>query len=279
MKKILFLLAGVFTFFACDPTHEDISNDGHISLDDLLAKTSVTVDQDGTGKNGNVITCNTSAPVVARWTFFDKVFNEKRQRMEYDTLGAKNLLGVYAAKKMKVGEHLVKLTAYCADGTVLTNDYVIQCDVITQELKKNYIYGDPIEHPEQRPFKPTAWDAAAMRFSDNEGKFTDIDGKEGCCLPYIDDAVYKGKKTLIFDITDCTPDANLKIMTGWWSPVFEEDYPLYEKLGNKPNGLWEFTITEDIFKACARGEGGDGRDLDLMFKSGGCQINAVYWEE
>ena len=76
MKKIFFLLAGVLTFFACDPTHEDIGNDGHISLDDLIAKTTVTVDQDGTGKNGNVITCNTSAPVAATWTFFDKVFNE-----------------------------------------------------------------------------------------------------------------------------------------------------------------------------------------------------------
>ena len=277
MKKIFFLLAGVLTFFACDPTHEDIGNDGHISLDDLIAKTTVTVDQDGTGKNGNVITCNTSAPVAATWTFFDKVFNEKRQRMEYDTLGAKDLLGVYATKKMKVGEHLVKLTAYCADGTVLTNDYVIQCDVITKELKKNYIYGGD-EHPDQRPFKPAAWNAAAMRFSDNEGKFVDIDGKEGF-LPYIDDAVYKGKKTLIFDITECTPDANLKIMTGWWSPVFYEDYPLYEKLGNKPDGLWELTITEDMFKACARGEGGEGKDLDLMFKSGGCQINSIYWEE
>jgi hypothetical protein len=278
MKKIFFLLAGVFTFFACDPTHEDIGNDGHISLDDLIAKTSVTVDQDANGMNGNVITCTTSAPVTTAWTYYDQVWNDSLQKYEWDMKGGKTLIGNFSSKKMKVGEHLVRLTAYCADGTVLSNDYTLKCDVITKELKKNYLYGDPVAHPEQRPFKPAAWDAAAMRFSDNEGKFTDIDGKEGCFLPYIDDNVYKNKKTLIFDITDCTPDANLKIMTGWWSPVFEEDYPLYEKLGG-PSGLWELTITDDIFKACARGEGGDGRDLDLMFKSGGCQINAVYWEE
>ena len=278
MKKILFLLAGVFTFFACDPTHEDIGNDGHISLDDLIAKSTVTVDQDGTGKNGNVITCNTSAPVAATWTYYDQVWNDSLQKYEWDFNGGKTLKGIYSTKKMKVGEHLVRLTAYCADGTILTNDYNIKCDVITKELKKNYLYGDPEKHPEQRPFKPAAWNAACMRFSDNEGKFVDIDGKEGC-LPYISDAVYKGKKTLIFDITECTPDANLKIMTGWWSPVFFEDYPLYEKLGNKADGLWEFQLTDEIFKACARGEGGEGKDLDLMFKAGGCQINAVYWEE
>lgn len=262
MKKILFLLAGVFTFFACDPTHEDISNDGHISLDDLLAKTSVTVDQDGTGKNGNVITCNTSAPVVARWTFFDKVFNEKRQRMEYDTLGAKNLLGVYAAKKMKVGEHLVKLTAYCADGTVLTADYPMTCDVITQKLNRYWIYG---ENPEaQPPFSPGAWDAAAMRFSDNEGKY----------LRYLTDDEYWGCKTLIFDVTEASADCACRIMNGWWSARYDDnkDVPI------KP-GLWELQLTEDIAKDCAKGGGGSGKDLDVMVTSGSCTIKAVYYEE
>jgi hypothetical protein len=68
-------------------------------------------------------------------------------------------------------------------------------------------------------------------------------------------------------------------MTGWWSPVFFEDYNLSEALGGQANGLWELQLTEDIAKACARGNGGEGKDLDLMFKSGGCKINAVYYEE
>lgn len=271
MKKIFFLLAGVFTFFACDPTHEDISNDGHISLDDLLAKTSVTVDQDGTGKNGNVITCNTSAPVVARWTFFDKVFNEKRQRMEYDTLGAKNLLGVYAAKKMKVGEHLVKLTAYCADGTVLTANFPLTCNVITRKLNRYWIYG---ENPEvEKPFSPAAWNAAAMRFSDNEGKFTDIDGKEHS-LRYLTDDEYWGGKTLIFDITEASPDCAGRIMNGWWSARYDDNKDVSFKAG-----LWELPLTETIAKDCARGGGGAGKDLDIMITSGSCTIKAIYYEE
>ena len=55
MKKILFLLvAAVCGFAACDPVHEDISNGGHISADELKAKTSVTVDKAASGQNGNV---------------------------------------------------------------------------------------------------------------------------------------------------------------------------------------------------------------------------------
>ena len=258
MKKIFLLFAAVCALVACDPTHEDISNGGHITVDELIAKSSVTVDKSSSGQNGNVITCTTSAPVNAKWT-----------------IGGKDLLGNYAKKKMKVGEHVVTLTALCADGTQLSTNFTVNCQEITDPLQKFYIYGeDPSAQP---PFKPAAWNAACMRFSDNEGKFVDINGNEGF-LPYLSDDVYWGFKTLIFDITECTADANVKIMTGWWSPVFYEDYNLREALGGE-SGLWEFQLTEDIAKACARGNGGDGRDLDLMFKSGGCQINAVYYEE
>ena len=75
MKKILFLFAAaICTFAACDPVHEDISNGGHITVDDLKAKTSVTVDKDDNGKWGNVITCTTSAPVNAKWDIGGKEF-------------------------------------------------------------------------------------------------------------------------------------------------------------------------------------------------------------
>ena len=250
MKKIFLLFAAVCVMFACDPTHEDISNDGHITIDELKAKTSVTVDKASSGQNGNVITCTTSAPVNAKWN-----------------IGGKEFIGNYATKKMKLGEYIVKMTAVCADGTQLTADFPISCKEITDPLTKYWIYGeDPVAQP---PFKPAAWEAAEMRFSDNEGRH----------LPYLSDDVYWGFKTLIFDISECTPDANVKIMTGWWSPVFFEDYNLSEALGGQANGLWELQLTEDIAKACARGNGGEGKYLDLMFKSGGCQINAVYYEE
>ena len=70
MKKIFLVFAAVCTLFACDPTHEDIKNDGHITVDELKAMSSVTVDKAASGKNGNVITCKTSAPqckVDDRW--------------------------------------------------------------------------------------------------------------------------------------------------------------------------------------------------------------------
>ena len=63
MKKIFLVFAAVGVLFACDPTHEDISNGSHISLDELKTVTSVTVNKAADGQNGNVITCKTSAPV------------------------------------------------------------------------------------------------------------------------------------------------------------------------------------------------------------------------
>ena len=112
-----------------------------------------------------------------------------------------------------------------------------------------------------------------MRFSDNEGKFTDINGNEGF-LPYLSDEVYWGFKTLIFDISDATPDCAGRIMNGWWSARYDDDKDV-----QFTNGLWELQLTEAIAKDCARGNGGDGKDLDLMITSGSCQINAIYYEE
>ena len=153
------LLAVVCAVASCDPVSEDISNGGHITADELKNMSTVTVDKDASGQNGNVISCSTSAPVNAKWT-----------------IGGKDLIGNSAWKKMKLGDHTVTLTGLCADGTVVTADFPVTCQVVTNPLERTYIYGAP--GSDQAPFKPAAWDAAAMRFSDNEGKFTDINGKE-----------------------------------------------------------------------------------------------------
>lgn len=254
MKRIFLVFAAVSLLFACDPTHEDIKNGGHISVDELKAMSTVTVDKAASGLNGNVITCTTSAPVNAKWT-----------------LGGKDLLGNYAWKKMKLGDHTVTLTALCADGTVLTTDFSVSCQEITDPLQKYYIYGeDPAVQP---PFKPAAWNAACMRFSDNEGKFTDINGNEGF-LPYLSDDVYWGFKTLIFDISDATDDCAGRIMNGWWSARYDGDTDVHWT-----NGLWELPLTEAIAKDCARGNGGSGKDLDIMVTSGSMTVNAIYYEE
>ena len=242
MKKIFLMLFAICAFASCDPIHEKIGNSGHISLEELKAKTTVTVDKAASGLNGNVITCSTSAPVNAKWA-----------------MGGKEFYSNYAWKKMKLGEHVVTLTALCPDGTVLTAEFPVSCQEITDPLVKYYIYGGP-DKPEDVPFQPGAWDAAAMRFSSTEGAH----------LPTIPDDVYFGLKTLIFDVSDVTEDFDLKVMNGWWSNTYYDHVKW-------TNGLNELPITETLANECAKG--GEGRDLDLMLYSGSMTLNAVYYEE
>ena len=242
MKKIFLMLVAICAFAACDPTHEKINNGGHITIDELKAKTTVTVDQAPSGKNGNVITCQTLASVNAKWS-----------------LGGKEFMNNFAKKKMKLGTHNVVLTALCADGTVLTAEYPITCEEITDPLVKYYIYGDPEKAGEEPPFTPGAWDAAAMRFSSTEGAH----------LPTIPDDVYFGLKTLIFDISDAS-GVDLKVMNGWWSNTYY-DHVVWQ------DGLNELQITDVMAAECAKG--GEGRDLDLMLYGGTMTLKSVYYEE
>ena len=242
MKKIFLMFVAICAFAACDPTHEKINNGGHITVDELKAKTTVTVDQAPSGKNGNVITCQTLASVNAKWS-----------------LGGKEFTNNFAKKKMKLGTHNVVLTALCADGTVLTAEYPITCEEITDPLVKYYIYGDPEKAGEEPPFTPGAWDAAAMRFSSTEGAH----------LPTIPDDVYFGLKTLIFDISDAS-GVDLKVMNGWWSNTYY-DHVVWQ------DGLNELQITDVMAAECAKG--GEGRDLDLMLYGGTMTLKSVYYEE
>ena len=244
MKKIFLIFAAVCVFIACDPVSEDFSNDGHITLDELLAKTTVKTDVAPDGQNGNVISCETLAPVNAKWTIGDKEF-----------------VGNFAKKKMKLGEYVVLLTAICADGTELTAQFPgIKCATITDPLQKFYMYGeDPTTQP---PFKPGAWNAAAMRFSDSEGQH----------FPYLSDDVYWGFKTLIMDVSDATDDCTMMVHNGWWSNTYIDTMPIV----NGPN---EIQLTEAMAKDCAKGNGGEGKDLQFLIKSGDCTVNSVYYEE
>lgn len=255
MKKIFLFFATVCAIVACDPTHEDISNGGHITAEELKSLSTVTLDKDANGKNGNILTCSTSAPVNARWT-----------------VAGKNLVGNYATKKMRLGEYVVTLTGLCADGTEVTADFPINCEVETDPIKKKYFYGEnPAAQPE---FWLESGDAAAGRFSDNEGKY----------FPYIDGDTYFGKKTLVFEITDAQEgpfiwgdgvgDVGLtvRVMNGWWNPTFADNVPIGK-------GYWELEITDDIAKSCAPSDaGGEGKDLDLLMTRGKVKIKACYYE-
>ena len=268
MKKIFLLFAAACALVACNPVHEDYDNGGSITLDELLAKTSVTVDKTPDGsKNGNVISCSTSAPVSARWEISDKTF-----------------IGNYASRKMKVNRdengnytdtpYTVVLTALCYDGTVLTAEFPVTCQDITNELQKIYIFGSPEDYadPEKAQNMPAVLgpgDAAAGRFSDGEGKY----------FPFLSDDIYKGKKTLIFDIikTEDGPfiwgsdvGCTCRVMSGWWDGPFADNVPLSV-------GLWELPITDDIAETCAKYA--TAHDLDIMMTRGSITVQSVYYEE
>lgn len=264
MKKILMLLITVCAIFACDPVQEDISNGGNITVDELMKMTTVTLDKvndtihvktNDTIKDsiivlsGNVLTCTTSAAVNAKWS-----------------IDGKDMLGNYAWKKLKLGEHTVTLTGLCADGSVVSANYSLKVDTITNPLDKKIIF-----QPET-PYVITAnGDASWGRFSANEGKG----------LPYLTDDVYFGKKTLIFDVDVQGGDAGIwgegpgpvmiRLMTGWWDPVFADEV-LVEK-----SGLWELQLTDEIADACAQGAG--SRDLTLLLRRGTMTIKSIYYEE
>ena len=249
MKKIFLMFVAICAFAACDPTHEKISNGGHITVEELKAKTIVTTDIAPDGKNGNVIICETTAPVNAKFT-----------------IGGKDFLANAASKKMKLGTHEVVLTALCADGTVLTSSYQVECQEITDPLQKFYIFGSE-DNTNLAVLGPG--DAAAGRFSDGEGKY----------FPFLSDDVYFGQKTLIFDIVEAEDGqfiwgddfgCTVRVMNGWWSATYADNVPLAV-------GLWELPITEEMAKDCAKG--GSAKDLDLLMTRGTVKIKSVYYEE
>ena len=244
MKKIFLLLVAASALVACDPTHEDIGNAGSISAEELHNKTQITVDKAGSGQNGNVITCQTSAAVNTKWD-----------------IGGKEFIGNFATKKMKLGKHKVVLTALCPDGTVLKDSAFIECQEITDPLQKFWIYGDVANFPDQVPFQPGAWAGAAMRFSSTEAQH----------FPTIPDDVYFGFKTLILDVSSAE-GCTMLVNNGWWSATYYDDLPI----NDGPN---EIQITEEIAKTCAKGNGGEGKDLQFIFKSGNPIVNSVYYEE
>ena len=249
MKKIFLMFVAICAFAACDPTHEKISNGGHITVEELKAKTIVTTDIAPDGKNGNVIICETTAPVNAKFT-----------------IGGKDFLANAASKKMKLGTHEVVLTALCADGTVLTSSYQVECQEITDPLQKFYIFGSE-DNTNLAVLGPG--DAAAGRFSDGEGKY----------FPFLSDDVYFGHKTLVFDIVEAEDGqfiwgddfgCTVRVMNGWWSATYADNVPLAV-------GLWELPITEEMAKDCAKG--GSAKDLDLLMTRGTVKIKSVYYEE
>ncbi len=238
MKKIFLFIAAVCALVACDPVSEDISNDGHITAEELRAKTTITVDKAASGKNGNVISCSTSAPVNAKWN-----------------IGGKEFVGNFAKKKMKLGKYKVFINAICADGYELKDSVEVECQEITDPLQKFMLW--------EGEFTANGWDAAPLRFSDSEGQN----------FPTLSDDIYFGFKTLIVDVKEASAGCTARVMNGWWSSVYADNIPLTSGM------KWEVQLTEQIAKECAKGNGGEGRDLNLLITNGSASFTSVYYEE
>ena len=248
MKKIFFLLVAICTFYACDPVQEDISMGSSITEQQLKEMCTVVTDKAPNGKNGNVITCSTSAPVSAAWHIMGK-----------------DLAGNYVKKKVKQGEQEVILTAICGDGTTLVVKFPVNVEEITDSLTKYYLYGDPKNNPEQVPFEVPNGNANYMRFSDTDSPV----------FKKLSDDIYWGFKTLIYDCAEGT-DATVKVMSGWWDSVNVDD----QHWVAGPN---ELQLTEDIAKICSKkdpdGKDYPGHELTTMITGGKAIIKAVYYEE
>ena len=167
--------------------------------------------------------------------------------------------GVYLIKG-KLGETLTKKLRFrfmnCNQTEAVAERTIT---VYIDHVQRYWIYG---EYPEiEPPFTPAAWDAAALRFSDNEGSH----------LPTLPDEVYFGHKTLIVDVSEATADCVARVMNGWWSAVYQDNVQITSGM------KWEIPITEEMARDCAKG--GEGKDLDLMITSGSCTISSVYYEE
>ena len=122
-----------------------------------------------------------------------------------------------------------------------------------------------------------------------EDDYFATDDYEGKYFPYLSDEVYYGLKTLVFDIIDVQEGENpgwgmpwgpamMRVMTGWWSPQFMDDF--------EPKvGLWELPITQEMAEWCAHSNKNDAdgnarnRDLTLMMTRGSVTIKSVYYEE
>ena len=107
------------------------------------------------------------------------------------------------------------------------------------------------------------WDAAPLRFSSSEGQN----------FPTLSDDIYFGFKTLIVDVKEASEGCMARVQNGWWSSVYAENIPLTSGM------KWEVQLTEQIAKECAKGNGGEGRDLNLLLTNGNATFTSVYYEE
>lgn len=193
MKKVIYSIAILFAFAltACNPV-EDYTEQNAVNIEgDQIDATLVQEDGDNLVK----VTVHTHGTA--------QISN-----------GKQTIKANYADLIMReMGENTVYIKVLCADGRIVEKQYPITVTKMTHPL--------PVLETVVWEGEETGggW-SGTLRFcvgQTNEG-----------VLPYLPDETYdwmKGKK-MSLDIKEATPDATLRITTGWWSVQVGEDIPI-----------------------------------------------------
>lgn len=233
MKKVIYSIAILFAFAltACNPV-EDYTEQNAVNIEgDQIDATLVQEDGDNLVK----VTVHTHGTA--------QISN-----------GKQTIKANYADLIMReMGENTVYIKVLCADGRIVEKQYPITVTKMTHPL--------PVLETVVWEGEETGggW-SGTLRFcvgQTNEG-----------VLPYLPDETYdwmKGKK-MSLDIKEATPDATLRITTGWWSVQVGEDIPIVDA----PCKI-QFEMPADFLDVC--------KSQHLLFTGNGSYtITKFYYE-
>lgn len=233
MKKVIYSIAILFAFAltACNPV-EDYTEQNAVNIEgDQIDATLVQEDGDNLVK----VTVHTKGTA--------QISN-----------GKQTIKANYADLIMReMGENTVYIKVLCADGRIVEKQYPITVTKMTHPL--------PVLETVVWEGEETGggW-SGTLRFcvgQTNEG-----------VLPYLPDETYdwmKGKK-MSLDIKEATPDATLRITTGWWSVQVGEDIPIVDA----PCKI-QFEMPADFLDVC--------KQQHLLFTGNGSYtITKFYYE-
>lgn len=233
MKKVIYSIAILFAFAltACNPV-EDYTEQNAVNIEgEQIDATLVQEDGDNLVK----VTVHTKGTA--------QISN-----------GKQTIKANYADLIMReMGENTVYIKVLCADGRIVEKQYPITVTKMTHPL--------PVLETVVWEGEETGggW-SGTLRFcvgQTNEG-----------VLPYLPDETYdwmKGKK-MSLDIKEATPDATLRITTGWWSVQVGEDIPIVDA----PCKI-QFEMPADFLDVC--------KSQHLLFTGNGSYtITKFYYE-
>lgn len=177
----------------------------------------------------------------------------------------------------------------CLDGTgIITNDgfmrvkadrgsvcekeirvWIVNCNNDTVSVTRNLTFNMDLKpatqiiiYEDEEGAHAGPWDAAALRFSEYEGKY----------FPFITDEQYMEliDNNLHVFVKEAEPGTTMRVMNAWWSAVY------YDNMSVSTGDDWQFAVTEQMARDCKRS--GGGKDLNLLVLTGSVTISKVYYE-